>query len=280
MAIYPFYLCNVFAEKSASGDPLVIFDLADWPDEQVLQTLAYQINGSEVVFLHRSTSEVRFYHPQFSLPFSGKGLLGAAALLAQQQTENTKIPLHCSAGNFELSRQGEYLTLNTPAGRTRPPSRGQVELAFALGIESHEVLPPIQFVDTGLEQLMVQVRSRQTVLQAKPHPALLSEYAESPKQIAQAVVWQREGDLITLRCFAADHFSVYEDFAAGGAALNIATAYLAAGGRLPLNVKFEQGHTIERLISRLSHLYLHIDSKLDLHLKGKVLLIGSGELKI
>lgn len=280
MAIYPFYLCNVFAEKSASGDPLVIFDLADWPDAQVLQTLAYQINGSEVVFLHQPSAQVRFYHPQFSLPFSGKGLLGAAALMSQQHSENTAIQLHCAAGNYELHQQGEYIALNTTAGRTRPPSRGQVELAYALGIESHEVLSPIQFVDTGLEQLLVQVRSRQTVLQAKPHPALLSEYAESPKQIAQAVVWHRDGDLITLRCFTADHFSVSEDFAAGGAALNIATAYLASGGRLPFNVKFEQGHTIERLISRLSHLYLHIDNKLDLHLKGKVLLIGSGELKI
>lgn len=281
MAVYPFYLASVFSEKSGSGDPLVIFVLSEWPTEYELQMMAYQMNGSEVAFLHLASAEVRFYHPQFSLPFSAKGLLGAAAVIHAIAPSNPaqNIELRCISGNYQLQQDGEQFTLLSPAGRTRPTQRGLVEIAFALGIENREIITPLQFVDTGLEQLMVQVRARQTVLQAKPHPALLSEYAASPKQITQAVIWHREADLITLRSFTADHFNIYEDFGSGAAALNIATGYLANGGRLPFNVKIEQGHTIEKLMSRLSHVYLQIDTKLDIHLKAKVLLLGSGELK-
>lgn len=277
MAAYPFYLTSVFAEKASAGDPLVVFDVAAWPDEQVLQMMAYQMCG-EVVFLNRASGEVRFFHPQFQLPFSAKGLLGAALVCRELDGRNQQ-QLSCATGSYSLLVDADGVTLQSGAGRIRPASRGQVEIAYALGIESHEILAPVQFVDAGAEQLMIQVRSRQTVLQARPHSALLAEYADTPKQIAQAVIWHRDGDIVLMRSFTADHFSIYENFGDGSAALNLASSYLANGGRLPFNVKIEQGHTIEKLISRLSLIFLQIDTKLDLHMRGKVLLLGSGELK-
>ncbi|QLG88231.1 PhzF family phenazine biosynthesis protein (plasmid) [Chitinibacter bivalviorum] len=277
MARYPFNLLNVFAEKAQAGDPLVVFDLAQWPDEHTMQMLAYQMNGSETAFVERSSGKTRFFHPQYELPFSGKGLLGAAAVCFTHHI-SPQIQLHCATGSYQLNQHSDGITLVSSAGRTRPASRGQVEIAHALGIDAREILSPLQFVDTGVEQLLVQVKSRQTVLQAHPHPALLAEYAESPKQNPQAVIWNADNDLITLRSFVADHFGIYEDFGAGSAALNLGSAYLAQGGRLPFNIRIEQGHTIQRLISRLSVIYLQIDTKLDLHLKGKVMLLGAGEL--
>jgi trans-2,3-dihydro-3-hydroxyanthranilate isomerase len=277
MAQYTFHILNVFAEKTLAGDPLYVFEVDDFPDAHTMQMLAYQVNGAETAFLQRSTQELRFFHPQFALPFSAKGLLGAAALCLNEAEQRI---FHCPTGSYTLSQDKGLITLSTSAGRSRAASRGQVEIAHALGIDAREIISPLHFVDTGLEQLMVQVRSRQTVLQASPYPALLAEYCDSPKQNPQAVVWHREGDLITMRCFVADHFSIYEDFGAGSAVLNIASAYLAAGGRLPFQIRAEQGHTIQRLISRLSIISLQIDTKLDLHMKGKVLHLGSGTLNI
>ncbi|WP_410498882.1 PhzF family phenazine biosynthesis protein [Chitinibacter sp. S2-10] len=279
MTAYPFFLTSVFAEKTWAGDPLIVFDVPDWPDEATLQMMAYQMNASEVAFLHRASGEVRFYHPQFSLPFSAKGLLGAAAVMQQSNSE-TRFKLHCLSGHYSLLFANGSIDLQCVAGCTRPSIRGQVDIAYALGIESHAIIAPLQLVDTGLEQLMVQVRSRQVVLQARPHPALLADYAQSPKQVAQAVIWHREGDLITMRSFIADHFNIYENFGDGTAALNLATGYLAGGARLPFDVRIEQGHTIERILSRLSILFLQIDNKLDLHLKAKVSLLGSGVLQV
>ncbi|WP_373974893.1 PhzF family phenazine biosynthesis protein [Chitinibacter sp. SCUT-21] len=280
MATFPFYLASIFSEKSGSGDSLVIFEHSAQLSEHEQQMLAYQMGGNEVVFLNRNKAQVSFFHPQFSLPFSGKGLLGAAALLLQDKTlPAAPITLHCSAGSYQLGQEGEYFHLNCPAGRTRPSTKGQVEIAFALGIHSHDILMPMLFADTGVEQLIVQVRSRQNVLQARPHSALLAEYAESPKQATQVAIWHRDGDLITMRSFTVDHFNIYEDFGAASSALNLASAHLASGGRLPFQVKIEQGHTIEKAITRLSHLYLQIDTKLDVHLKGKVQFLGSGQIE-
>ncbi|WP_047393324.1 PhzF family phenazine biosynthesis protein [Chitinibacter sp. ZOR0017] len=279
MPQFPFFLTSVFSEKTPSGEPCVVVLSDDLPLESLRQQLAYTFNGSEVVFAGRQPAQLAFHYPQFALPFSARGYLAAAAVYQAHCPEAPR-RWHCTQGEFAVETMGEAWALRLPAGRSRAPNHGQVQLAHALGIESHEILPPLQLIYTGLEQLLIPVRSRQTVLQARPHPALLAEYADHGEPVAQAVIWHREHDLITMRCFMADHFGVYEDFGAGSAALNIGSYLLATGQRPPQQLKLEQGHTIQRLFSRLSHLHLQIDSQAQLTLSGKVQLLGQGVVNL
>ena len=280
MPQFTFHMLNVFAEKPLSGDPLIVFSCDELPNPEICQALAYQMGGTEVAFLNSKTRDLYCYGPQYSLPFSGRALIGAAAILRHDDPQFQSGTITTASGKTQVEYVHEAYSFIGPAGSTRPCERGHLEVAQALDIAARDIIHPILFVDSGIEQLMVQVRSRQSVLQAKPHPPLLAHCLLSPKALVQATIWSLEGELVTLRCFSADPFQVTEDFGSGTAAANIASYLLATGSKTPLQFKIEQGHTIQKLISRLSILNVKIDLQLQVHVSGKVSYLGQGIIKL
>lgn len=280
MPQFTFHMLNVFAEKPLSGDPLIIFTADEFPSSEICQALAYQMGGTEVAFFSPASLNLRCFGPQYGIAFSGRALIGAAALLRQNNPNFKSALISTSIGNTQVEYTHEAYSFIGPAGSTRPCERGPLEVAQALDIAARDIINPILFVDSGIEQLMIQVRSRQSVLQAKPHPALLAHCLESPKSLVQATIWSMEGELITLRCFSSDRFQVSEDFGSGTAAANIASYLLATGGKTSLQFKIEQGHTIQKLISRLSILNVKTDLQLQVHVSGKVSYLGQGIIKL
>jgi PhzF family phenazine biosynthesis protein len=280
MPQFTFHLLNVFAEKPLSGDPLVVFSCDALPNTEICQALAYQMGGTEVAFFSPATLDLRCFGPQYSLPFSGRALIGAAAILRHNDPQFQSAIISTAVGKTQVEYAHEAYSFIEPAGSTRPCERGHLEIAQALDIAARDIIHPILFVDSGIEQLMIQVHSRQSVLQAKPHPTLLAHCLISPKSLVQATIWSMEGELVTLRCFSADPFQVSEDFGSGTAAANIASYLLATGSKTPLQFKIEQGHTIQKLISRLSILNVKIDLQLQVHVSGKVSYLGQGIIKL
>ncbi|MGL4995433.1 MAG: PhzF family phenazine biosynthesis protein [Deefgea sp.] len=280
MPQFTFHIFNVFAEKPRSGDPLVVFSCDELPSSDVCQALAYQMGGVEVAFFSPNQQKLKCFTPQHELPTSGRALLGVAALLHQQDPNFKSTQVSTDAGIILVEYSHESSALICPAGSTRPCDRGHLEVAQALDINAKDIINPILFVDSGLEQLMIQVRSRQSVLQAKPHPALLTHCLESPKSLVQATIWSIEHELITLRCFSANPFQISEDFGSGIAAANIASYLIATGAKTPLSFKIEQGHTIQKLISRLSIINVKVDLQLQVHVSGKVNYLGKGIIEL
>ncbi len=280
MPQFTFQILNVVAEKPLSGDPLIFFITDALPSADICQALSYQMGGVEVAFFSPSTLKLLCFTPQYELPISGRALLGAAALLHQQDPRFKSAHVATDVGTVAIEYTNESAGFICPAGSTRPCVRGHLEVAQALDINAKDIINPILFVDSGLEQLMIQVRSRQSVLQAKPHPALLTHCLESPKSLVQATIWSLEHDLITLRCFSANPFQISEDFASGIAAANIASYLIATGSKTPLSFKVEQGHTIQKLISRLAIINVKVDLQLHVHVNGKVNILGRGIVEL
>lgn len=280
MPQFTFHILNVFAEKQRSGDPLIIFNCDELPSTDTCQALAYQMGGVEVAFFSTTTQKLVCFTPQHELPISGRALLGVAALLHRADPSFKSTLISTEAGQFHVEYSHEYSIFTCPAGNTRPCDRGHLEVAQALDIHAKEMINPILFVDSGLEQLMIQVRTRQSVLQAKPHPALLTHCLASPKSLVQATIWSLEHELVTLRCFSANPFQINEDFGSGIAAANIASYLIATGAKTPLSFKIEQGHTIQKLISRLSMIHIKVDLQLQIHVGGKVNYLGKGIIEL
>ncbi|AOY00558.1 PhzF family phenazine biosynthesis protein [Jeongeupia sp. USM3] len=276
---YEFFLINGFAERRASGAPLAVFVVDALPDDATMQQLAYQLNAPESCFVTRAADAMHTVSPQFALPFSGLSLLAAATAL-QQAGEPFPATLPGRYGPIQLSHDGEACWFRAWANRTRPARAGTMELATALGIDARDVAGAPLFVDTGLEQLVVPVRTRQAVLQAAPHPALLAQLAGNGQQIAQLALWHRDGEIAMLRFFGSDSFSIYEDFGAGGAVANIGAWLLASGCALPDRIKVEQGHTIHRPYTRLSVLHLQLGTDRAISVGGRFWVVGSGSVSL
>ncbi|MBM3117611.1 PhzF family phenazine biosynthesis protein [Jeongeupia naejangsanensis] len=276
---YEFFLINGFAERRASGAPVAVFLVDTLPDDAVMRQLAYQLNQSESVFVTRDAGAIRCVTPQFTLPFSGLAQLAAAAVL-HRETGRCPESLPGRYGPIQLSYDEHAYWFRAWANRTQPAAAGTMEIASALSVDARDIAAPALMIDTGLAQLMVPLRSRQAVLQAAPHPALLAQLAANGQHIAQLALWHRDGDIAMLRFFSSDSFNVYEDFGAGSAVANLGGWLLATGGEQPCRLKVEQGHTIHRPNTRLSVLHLQIGADRAIGVGGRVWIVGEGRVEL
>lgn len=275
MPTLPYHLLNVFAEQRLAGNPLAVFAQAEL-DTPTMQAIAHQLNLAETVFLQPASdadASLRIFTPYSELPFAGHPLLGAAMVLGQQ-LQRSQLRLRTGSGVLEAhAADGRWwFTANAP--KYRPSRASPGELASMLGLSQSQLLPGIEFVDTGLEQLMVPVSSRGAVLSCSPFPTLLRFAAASSRQAPQVAVWHREGNTVTLRFFSEINGQLFEDHGTGSACANLGGWLLRHGVVPPLRLRIEQG----MIINRLSVLELALTGSGLIEVGGRVLAVGRGEL--
>ncbi|WP_293933815.1 PhzF family phenazine biosynthesis protein [Iodobacter sp.] len=280
MTSYPFHLINMFAERRLGGNPVVVFTTAEMPDEQTRQTLAYQMAVAETAFISDDDTLVHVHSPQYALPFSCQALLSTAEATHPNEIGLAAQVFKTHLGEAWLLRQADrwWSQMSTP--HTRQSIHSVLEIAEALALNPKDIVGRPLFVDCGLEQLIVQVKSQQSVLQANPQPQGLAKLAESSKNLPQAAVWCRDDNQITLRFFSCDAFTVYEDFGSGTGAANIAGWLLASGQSAPFSLRIEQGHTIHRLVSRLSVILVEVDENRVIRVGGNAHRVGGGVIEL
>ncbi len=179
MNTYSFYQIDVFTRTPLAGNPLAVFPDADGLDDRTMQAVASEMNLSETTFVFpsdKATRKIRTFTPTAEIPLAGHPTIGTWWLLAE-------------LGRLELPDHGvERITQETGAG-TLPvdihlkdgaptevvmvqalPDFGEsvtdvARLGEALGGDADTVLhhPTPQVVSTALPQLMVPIRSRETL---------------------------------------------------------------------------------------------------------------------
>ena len=82
-----FYTVDVFSNKIFGGNPLAIFTNTDDISNDLMQSIASEVNYSETVFIQKpknkdNTAKVRIFTPKNELPFAGHPNVGAGFLLS------------------------------------------------------------------------------------------------------------------------------------------------------------------------------------------------------
>ena len=166
---YAYRLVNVFTvdDDRFSGNPLCVFEDARGLSDEQMQSLARQMNLSETTFVLPSTSataRVRIFTPGFEMPFAGHPTLGTAFVVGGEQ-----IVFEMLAGRVAVTRAGDALTLRCAYGpKTRPVAASRVELARMVGLPDDAVADEPLWINTGVEQLVIPIRSAALVRAAKP----------------------------------------------------------------------------------------------------------------
>ena len=83
-----FYTLDVFSDKVFGGNPLAIFPEADLLSDDLMQSIASEINYSETVFIQKpiskkNSAKVKIFTPKNELPFAGHPNVGAGYFLIQ-----------------------------------------------------------------------------------------------------------------------------------------------------------------------------------------------------
>ncbi|MDK2124866.1 PhzF family phenazine biosynthesis protein [Parachitinimonas caeni] len=278
MPTLSFKLVNVFAESSLGGNALAVVEGAEGLDDATLQAVAFQFNLPETAFLLPSSVadvRIRIFTSRFELPFAGHPTLGSAAVAAANLKRTSSITLETGSGIITVHLDGDEWKFAAPRANTRRSDASPHDLAMMLGLEPEDIAEGSRFVDTGLEQLMIPLTSKQAVLAASPHPVLLADCAHG-KGRPQITVFHF-AEPTTLRYFSADRYTLHEDHGTGSACANLGSWLLANHTPpLPYSLRIEQGHTV----NRLSVLKLDIDQNCQVFVGGRVIQVGTGELRI
>lgn len=185
-----YVLCDVFAVRPFSGNPLAVFLDADDISDETMLSLAREFGWSEITFAVRQSGDspvrVRIWTPQGELPFAGHPTVGTAVVLAARgRIESGWSVLELGIGPVAVevtltagSRGQATMTQRAPSFGEAFGDRGR--LASALSLEERDLVPelPAQVVSTGLEHFLVPVRSLEALGRARPTSDLAAVVAE------------------------------------------------------------------------------------------------------
>jgi PhzF family phenazine biosynthesis protein len=275
-------IVNVFTvgDDPFSGNPLCVFEDAQGLSTEQMQNLARQLNLSETTFVSPTdggaTVTVRIFTPSFEMPFAGHPTLGTAHVVRELFTAGDRVVLRMPAGDIPVRADGSTWTL-----RANPPTTREVDIS-AENVTRTVGLPPSSlaaqplWVNAGVEQLVVPLRSAEDVRAAQADPRLLREFGTGVDGESLMYVWAPTGsETIESRFFFNQGDAAIEDPATGSACANLGGWFLA-NGRRGIRRRIHQGAAIQRP----SILDLTVDDQGTILVTGVVREVGRGTFTI
>ncbi|MDH3000591.1 isomerase [Chelonobacter oris] len=283
MQRYSYQLVNVFAESHFGGNPLAVFPQADGLSQQQMQLIARQFNLSETVFIQSvdksaankqsAVRKLKIFTPDYEIPFAGHPTIGAAFVLHNLLQLEDTYQLQTEAGQVRIQHQHEVITLALNNGVEVENAPLTAEQAAAiLGLQPTDIASRPVWVDTGTDQLLIQLASAQAVAACRINTALFLQQALSKSGKAQLYVWFEQNGKTKVRLFFGQNGVVLEDPGTGSAAANLG-GWAIANQRTPLDWNITQGDEIRRP----NRLRLQVDQQQIIYVGGKVILVGQGE---
>ncbi|WP_248747908.1 PhzF family phenazine biosynthesis protein [Pseudomonas sp. MWU12-2037] len=251
MSQHDFKQLDVFSRESFKGNPLAVVFAADQLTDEQMQAFATWTNLSETTFLQapqdpRADYRVRIFTTIRELPFAGHPTLGSchAWLEAGGVPRGEEIVQECGIGLVRIRRRGDDLAFIAPPLRRAGPLdealRERVRLG--LGLAPEEVLDA-QWVDNGVDWLVLMLPDRARVLAVKPDYAQLKGLA-----VGLVAPWNPalDGDecQFEVRALIAGE-GMCEDPATGSLNAGIAR-WLLGEGRAPQSYRVSQGTAMGR----------------------------------
>jgi len=275
---YAFRIVNVFTNNGDrfSGNPLCVFEDGRGLSDDAMQSLARQMNLSETTFVlpstSRATARVRIFTPGYEMPFAGHPTLGTAFVVGGE-----RLTFEMKAGLVAVTHNDGGWTLQCAHGpKTRPVTASRAELARMVGLPEDAISDEPLWVNTGVEQLVIPIRTSAFVREARPIATLLEEHGFSEtRQEAMAYLWASDERDWTVRFFFTANGAVLEDPATGSACANLG-GYLLTKQRTPIEVTLRQGTAV----NRPSRLGLRVDDAGSIFVSGSVLELGRGHIEL
>ena len=260
-----FYIVDCFAEEKSEASVAADQAISDWEQQQITR----EVNFSETAFIFSGKQAdggypVRIWTPNTGeVPFAGHPTLGCAYVIQPliEQGYPDEVKLNLKAGQITVSRSVHGMVM-----RQKPPVFGvkikREEIAAIFGISLGEIREdyPIQLVSTGLESVLIPLKSRESLSKLQVIPPKFQEYtARHPECNCNHFFFTDMGDhIFSVRCIMEDFI---EDAATGSANGNLAGYLLSYGyfGSSPISYTIHQGEDM----GRKSVLHIHSNRESD-----------------
>ncbi len=263
------YTLDVFTSKPYAGNPLAVVTDGDGLSTRTMQAIAKEMNLAETVFVQKPTSDralarLRIFTTQEELPLAGHPVIGTWFLLAElgvvpardgtvhvwQQTGAGVLPVEIE---FDGGRP-LCVTMTQRAARFQRPRISKPALAAALGLKVSDFDPslPFEMVSTGIFNLMVPLKRRETLRKIRPNPQALLDAMGGNGTVAYCFALGQRGEAYARGMLP---WAIQEDPATGSAGGSLA-AYLVHHGRLEARKPLEILQGVE--MGRPSRIYAFV----------------------
>ncbi|MGH9790570.1 MAG: PhzF family phenazine biosynthesis protein [Candidatus Acidiferrales bacterium] len=238
------YQLDVFTSKPFAGNPLAVVTDGDGLSTRRMQAIAKEMNLCETVFIQKPTSDralarLRIFTTEEELPLAGHPVIGTWFLLAElgvvpardgavhvwQQTGAGVLPVEIG---FNDGRP-LCVTMTQRAARFKRPHVSKPALAAALGLKpgDFDQSLPIESVSTGVFNLMVPLRRRETLKRIRVNQHALLKAMGGEGTVAYCFALEGRGKVFARGMLP---WAIQEDPATGSAGGSLA-AYLVHHGR-------------------------------------------------
>ncbi len=266
------YQLDVFTRKPYAGNPLAVITDGDGLSSKRMQDVAREMNLSETVFVQKPTSNralarLRIFTTTRELPLAGHPVIGTWFLMAElgvvpaqqgtvhiwQQTGAGILPVEIA---FHAGRP-ERVTMTQKPAQFRPARLNRTALALALGLAQGDFEPslPLEYVSTGIFNLMVPLRRRTLLKSIRMDVHALKKLISNSGILAYCFALGGGG-----RAFARGMipWELHEDPATGSAGGSLG-AYLVRHGRLSAGKALEIVQGVE--MGRPSRIHVKVKSE-------------------
>jgi trans-2,3-dihydro-3-hydroxyanthranilate isomerase len=281
MRTLSFHLINVFAESALQGNPLCVFEDGSALSDNEMQALALQFNLSETTFILPSTTatrRMRIFTPLFEMPFAGHPTLGTSHVVRAMAHTGNGLTLETKAGVVPVTALGDRWTLQIPnAPTTRPFDGTHTTLASALRVNASDFAGDPLYVNTGSDQFIVPLISREAVMRCAPDARALEALVRTSGGRYLAYVFAPDGDgAVVSRFFFPSNGGMVEDPGTGSACANLGGYLLARGTPAPFVLHVDQGERTGRRCA----LTLTVDAQSRIYVGGQCIRIGGGTITL
>jgi trans-2,3-dihydro-3-hydroxyanthranilate isomerase len=239
------YTVDVFTTKRFAGNPLAVITDGDGLTNATMQAIAREMNLAETVFVQRPTNNralarLRIFTTTRELPLAGHPVIGTWFLLSElgvvpasegpvhvlQQTGAGILPVEIT---FHDGRPSRVTMTQTPA-KFSSKSVNRAALAAALGLKPRDFDSslPIEFVSTGIPNLLVPIASRSALARIETNLRALAQVVSSGGVMAYCFTLGGPGKAYSRGMIP---WGIIEDPATGSASGSFG-AYLVQHGRL------------------------------------------------
>ncbi|CAM4319809.1 PhzF family phenazine biosynthesis protein [Klebsiella grimontii] len=139
MTDVPVYLVAAFSEQPFAGNPAAVCLLREWLPDELLLKMAQQHNQSETAFVVPESDgfALRWFTTRNEVNLCGHATLASAHVIFHHlDFPDAVIHFATASGRLTVSREGDWLTLDFPAGESEEREPPAVMLS-ALGIDSY-----------------------------------------------------------------------------------------------------------------------------------------------
>lgn len=284
MQQYPFHLVNVFAESHFAGNPLAVFPHADGLNDEQMQSIAQQFNLSETVFifapadLHgkKAVANLRIFTPNYEMPLAGHPTLGSGFILKSLNDLPSQFVVNTQAKAVEIFTSNSRIQIKIQGYQAKQINADKASLAALSGINTDDFVGHAYFINSGTQQILVELTNRQALANVQIDMAKLRELnIDNPFKTTEEpsiYYWFDHGDIIHSRMFFEQNRVIVEDSGTGSACANLG-AYFISQNHYPISKAIHQGDDMDRP----NRLTLNVDNEQNIFVGGNVIEVGKGE---